>query len=102
MSNGKGIQPDGETEPVFYLSGGIRQTLFDNKLTLSLNVQDVFGYTYKYKNFLPGKVLTGDVFPKSQVISLGISYKINDYKLTQKKSDDTRIDFKIYKAGGGM
>ena len=98
--NGKGIQPDGETEPVFYLSGGIRQTLFDNKLTLSLNVQDVFGYTYKYKNFLPGKVLTGDVFPKSQVISLGISYKINDYKPTQKKSDDTRIDFNG--AGGGM
>ena len=98
--NGKGIQPDGETKPVFYLSGGIRQNLFDNKLTLSLNIQDVFGYTYKYINYIPNKVLSGDVFPSSQVISLGISYRINDYKPTQKSNNDTRIDFNG--AGGGM
>ena len=45
-------------------------------------------------------MLSGDVLPRGQIISLGVSYKINDYKPTQKKSDDTRIDFNG--AGGGM
>jgi hypothetical protein len=93
--NAPTITAQGTRSGYYFSTLGIRQSLFKQKGSLTLQVRDLVGHTnyistvesahqYKYSNFQR----------ESQVFLLTFSYRINNYKAKQNKQnqDNTNTD----------
>lgn len=67
---------------------GLRQDFFDNKLSATLQVRDVFGTGFRqYTSFTPSSDTYSEFYRDAPMFSLDLSFKINNYK--QQKSDNS-------------
>ena len=98
--NGPSISAQGEREGFFSTNIALRQDFFNRKLNLILRVNDPFG-TVKYINTTRGQNFTtyNEFERQSQVVSLSLSYKINNYKQERRQYNGANeIEFD----GGGF
>ncbi|NVO11526.1 MAG: TonB-dependent receptor [Bacteroidales bacterium] len=86
---GGGGNAQGKSKEIYWLDLGLRYNILKNKATLTLRVSDVFN-TRSFKSNTYGSDFTTyqEMRQESQVIFLGFSYRINDYK--QRR--DVKID----------
>ncbi|MFA6618812.1 MAG: outer membrane beta-barrel family protein [Candidatus Neomarinimicrobiota bacterium] len=69
---------------------GIRQDFFDNQLSATLQVRDIFGTGYRqYKSETPSSYTYSEFYRDSPMISLDLSLKINNYKQKNGKNGDS-------------
>ena len=67
---------------------GIRQDFFDSKLSATLQVRDVFGTGFRqYETTTPSSYTYSEFYRDAPMISLDLSFKINNYK--QQKNNDS-------------
>lgn len=105
--NAASITSQGTRDAMFFTNVGVRQDLMKRKLTLSVQVRDVFGANkfesttqgINFKNFSSSK-------RQSQIVTFSISFKINNYKADRRErgngDDSNEMDFEGGGGGEGM
>lgn len=92
--SGGGGNAQGKTKELYWLDLGLRYSLLSNKASLTLRVSDVFN-TRRFKSTTYGVGYRSyrEMRQESQIVFLGFSYKINDYKQRRdNKMDDMSND----------
>ncbi len=86
------LTPQGEFQPSFVINAGGRQDLFDNRLSLTLTVADIF-HTLKRELELTTPVMNQTVINKrdSGIIYLGLTYNFGT-QTTKSREDQLRYD----------
>ena len=96
---GPTVSAQGSREGMFFSNASVRQDLLKNKLSATLQIQDIFG-TMKFggKSYGDNFVNTFEFKRESQVVQLTLSYKLNNFKMKPGKEgpDSTNNE------GGGM
>ncbi len=88
---GPSVSAQGERSSFFFTNLAYRQDLMEDKLTATIGLRDVFG-TMKFERTSTG-VDFYDVYKRereSQVLTLTLSYKINNFKMERNGGDGTR------------
>lgn len=86
---GPSVSAQGESSSFFFTNISYRQDLLKRKLTATLSLRDVFG-TMKFERTSSGVDFT-DTFKRereSQVVTLTLSYKINNFKMDRNGGGD--------------
>jgi len=86
---GGGGNAQGKTKELYWLDLGLRYSFLSNKASLTLRVSDIFNTRrFKSTTYGIGYSSYSEMRQESQIVFLGFSYKINDYK--QRR--DSKID----------
>jgi outer membrane receptor protein involved in Fe transport len=93
MYNSPTVSAQGEREGFFMTNLAVRQSFYNNKLAATLQVRDVFGTmrhsaTYEDVDFYSYY----DFQPKTPLVTLTLSYKINNYKPDRKSRSQNGSD----------
>ncbi len=96
------ITSQGDRKGFFFTNIGIRQELFNKKLTLSLRVRDILGmakfeFTSSGEDFYQFNKMKRE----SQIISLSASYKINNYRQRMRRENGQDINEVEFDNGDG-
>ena len=87
------LSAQGQREGYFTVDGALKQEFFGKKLSLTLQVRDIFS-TRKREYISEGEDFyyhrSSD--RKSPVVMLSLNYNFNNYK-QERRSDDTEQDF---------
>ncbi len=91
---GPSVSPQGRREGNMFTSAGIKADFFERKLSATLNIRDIFGtskreYISKGEGFYSKKVRKRE----SQIVTLNISYRINNYKKKEKSEEEMEMNF---------
>ena len=91
---GPSVTAQGEREDFFTTNIAFRKDFFNRNLTTTLKVSDIFG-TMKFDYISSGEEFySRNYFKKeSQIITLSLSYRINNYKKEKQKKEEPDIDF---------
>jgi len=99
MYRGPNVSLQGERKGFFFTNIAVRKDLFDKRLSVTVNVRDVFrtsknSFTSSASNFYT----FNEMRRESPVVMLTLSYRINNYKQSKRNGngtiDDTReMDF---------
>ncbi len=83
--SGPSVTAQGKQEAYFYNSLAFRQDLFDRKLSVTLQLRDIFG-TAVYESYSYGPGFSNYMKRKREprVFMISLSYKINNYKPEQR------------------
>ncbi len=103
MYNSPTTSAQGSRDGFAFASIAVRQDLFKNKLNITLSARDIFntakfGFESKGPNFYSKS--KSDM--KSPVISLTLSYKINNYRQQMKKNGENGEGMENGNGNGGM
>lgn len=89
MYRGPSVTLQGERDGFFFTNFAIRKDLFDKKLSITVNVRDVFGTA---KNTFTSKGTSFYTFNEfrreAPVVMLTLSYRINNYKMQQRRDEN--------------
>jgi outer membrane receptor protein involved in Fe transport len=78
---GPSVTVQGRREDFLMTSGALKQDLFDEKLSATLQIQDIFGTgSFNFVNEGPGFYDSINMKRESQVVRLTLSFRINNYK----------------------
>jgi len=93
MYNSPTVSAQGEKEGFFMTNLAVRQSFYNNKLSATLQVRDVFGTmrhssTYEDVDFYSYY----DFQPNTPLVTLTLSYKINNYKPDRKNRSQNGSD----------
>jgi outer membrane receptor protein involved in Fe transport len=98
MYNASNITSQGEIKPLGLLGLTYKQDFFNKKFSATLNIQDILKTgDYHIISYGPNFNAEINVFPEAPVITLNLSYKINNFKKVSKQQEN--IDMNI---GGGI
>jgi hypothetical protein len=78
MYRGPRIMLQGKRDGMFFVNTGLRYQAIENKLTLSLNLRDIFN-TMQFKVFMEDDTFTFDIRRKwqSRVLTVGLTWQLN-------------------------
>lgn len=87
---GPSISAQGKMQGSFSINAGVKQDFFDRKLSVSLNVRDVFA-TMKHEFIIETDKLYQYVYMEriAPTFNISVSYKINDFKNRKDKNSFT-------------
>ena len=91
---GPSATAQGEREGFFAANIAFRKDFFKSNLTTIIKVSDIFG-TMKYDYITTGEGFYSDnnIKRESQIITLSLSYRINNYKKEKQRDEKMDIDF---------
>ncbi|MBN2611646.1 MAG: TonB-dependent receptor [Bacteroidales bacterium] len=79
------ITTQGNREGFFFTNVGVRQDLFNKKLTLSLQVRDILGKAkFEFTSEGEGFSQYTRMKRQAQIVTFSVSYKINNYKQKER------------------
>lgn len=89
MYNSATVSAQGENDGFFMTNMAVRQSFYKNKLALALQVRDVFG-TMKHSSSYQGEDFYSsyEFSPNTPLVSLTLTYKINNYKPDRKRGSE--------------
>lgn len=101
MYNGPSVTAQGNREAFYFVNLAFRQDFLDRKLSATLSVQDILGtMRHEFSTFTPTLNNTVRFEREHQVITLTLSYKLNNFKNQNRKNDDSQI--MLEEGGGGF
>jgi len=91
---GPSVTAQGEREDIFTANIALRKDFLNRILTTTLKVSDVFG-TMKFEYISSSEEFYSRNYFKreSQIITLNLSYRINNYKKEKQRKEEPDIDF---------
>jgi outer membrane receptor protein involved in Fe transport len=95
------VTVDGTREGTFYVGFSARQDLFDNNLSLTLNVRDMLD-SRRMKGTSEGEnfYTYNEMWRKAPIVSLTLSYKWNNFKRQRNGMDAYDGDYDVINMGG--
>ncbi len=92
--NGPTTMAQGEIDPYFFTSLAVRQDLFKRKATLVLQMRDPLGMMkMNMKTRTETFALNTEILPETQVLTLTLSYKINNYQRRRQQEEELEMNF---------
>jgi outer membrane receptor protein involved in Fe transport len=92
---------DGRMEPTYFCGFSIRQDFLDRKLSIALKGQDMLNsYNYVIKNNRTNYKSNFKMDMEHQILTLSLSYKINNYQ-QQRRNSDSNVEVD-YNGGAGI
>ncbi len=96
--SGPSVTAQGEREAMFFSSLALRQDFMKRRMTVTLQVRDIFNTSrHEFTVDSPTFYSHNQMQREGQVITLGLAYKINNYKQSRNKNgrggDDMNSDF---------
>ncbi len=86
---GPSITAQSTRKAFVFSSLAVRQDLMKNKLTLTAQLQDIFGATkFGFTNKTPIVYSSGEFSRESQVVRLSLTYRLNNFKQKRNKNDN--------------
>jgi hypothetical protein len=93
MYNGPSVTAQGNRGAFYFVNLAYRQDFLDRKLSATLSVQDIFGtMRHEFSTFSPNLNNTMRFEREHQVVTLTLSYKLNNFKNQNRKSDETEMN----------
>jgi len=93
MYNGPSVTAQGNRGSFFFANLAYRQDFLDRKLSATLSVQDIFGtMKHEFSSFSSTLNNTMAFEREHQVVTLTLSYKLNNFKSQERKTEDTRMN----------
>ncbi|MBE9480168.1 MAG: TonB-dependent receptor [Bacteroidetes bacterium] len=91
---GPSVTAQGKREDFFAANIALRKDFFNRNLTTTLKVSDIFG-TMKFDYITSGEGFysCNNFKRESQIVTLSLSYRINNYKNEKQRDKETDIDF---------
>jgi outer membrane receptor protein involved in Fe transport len=91
---GPSVTAQEERGDFFAVNIAFRKDFFNRNLTATLKVSDIFG-TMKYDYITTGEGFysCNNFKRESQIVTLSLSYRINNYKKEKQRDKETEIDF---------
>ncbi len=90
---GPSVTAQGEREGFFAANIAFRKDFFKHNLTTTLKVSDIFGtMNYDYITTGEGFYSCNNFRRESQIVTLSLSYRINNYKKEKQREEKTDID----------
>lgn len=91
---GASVTAQGDEEPSVHSNIAYRHDLFKRKLSLTVQVRDIFGHKHESSSYGLGFYEYDDFNREARVVSIALSYKINNYKTkdTPDSSNSNGID----------
>jgi CRISPR/Cas system CSM-associated protein Csm5 (group 7 of RAMP superfamily) len=87
------ITPQGDRKGFFFTNVGIRQELFNKKLTLSLQVRDILGMAkFEFTSAGDGFYQYNKMKREAQIVTFSASYKINNYRQKMRRENGQNIN----------
>lgn len=88
----KFVDAQSESDLFAFITASLRQDFFDKAMSLTLQARNLFG-TSDFKINTSGSNFTGNAFikPEAPVVTLLFSYNFNNFKRSQKPSDNIDI-----------
>lgn len=97
---GPSITSQGTTEEFLMTSFAASQEFMKRKMTLTLQFRDLFGtMKHKFTTDTEGLYSTNEFAHESPVVTLGLTYRLNNYKNNKKERNGEEIEFD---SEGGM
>ncbi len=101
MYNGPSVTAQGDRGSFFFANLAYRQDFLDRKLSATLSVQDIFGtMKHEFSTYSQSLNNTMKFEREHQVVTLTLSYKLNNFKAQTRKSEDS--DIKMDDGSGGF
>jgi outer membrane receptor protein involved in Fe transport len=93
MYNGPSVTAQGDRGAFYFANLAYRQDFMDRKLSAIISVQDIFG-TMKHEFNTYSNTLNNSIrFEREhQVITLTLSYKLNNFKSQERKTDESKMN----------
>lgn len=80
MYNAPGVDATGRMEGFWMINAAVRQEFLKKKLVLTCSANNLFNLTkYRFSDAAPTYYHRFDYIPESNVITIGLSYRINNY-----------------------
>jgi hypothetical protein len=94
--DGPSVTVDGTRKGAFYVGFSARQDFFENKLSLTFNIRDVFD-SRKMKETSEGDnyYSTGENWRKAPIFGLSLSYKWNNYNRKRSGAESLDGDYDV-------
>ncbi len=93
MYNSPSVRAQGKTESFFVVNTAVKQDFFKRKLSATLQVRDVFGTMGHKFQVVDDNIYQSTTFtPKTPMVMLTLSYKINNYKINRESMNNNNID----------
>jgi len=87
------ITSQGDRKGFFFTNVGIRQELFNRKLTLSLQVRDILGMAkFEFTSSGDGFYQYNKMKRQAQIVTFSASYKINNYRQKMRRENGQNIN----------
>ena len=91
---GPSVTGQGDRDAFYYTNLGIRQDFLKNKLSATLQVRDIFGTMSHTMNSYGENFATSMIYSREpHVVSLTVTYKINNYKVDKRSKGGGDADF---------
>jgi len=90
MYNGPSVTAQGDRGAFYFANIAYRQDFLDRKLSATLSVQDIFGtMRHEFSTYSTTVNNTFQFEREHQVVTLTLSYKLNNFKNQSRKSDES-------------
>jgi outer membrane receptor protein involved in Fe transport len=92
---GASITAQGETKPMFFSNFAVRQDFLKDKLTLTAQIQDIFGSAgWKFTQDTETIKSNVNFTREPRVVTIALTYRLNNFKQkrTMDKPDDVEMD----------
>ena len=91
---GPSLTANGEMAENYSIGATIKQDFLEKKLSISLQAQDIFGTSkYQFYSYANGFKSYGEFLPERQVVTLNITYLINDFNRQTPKSKSLDLEY---------
>jgi outer membrane receptor protein involved in Fe transport len=101
MYNGPSVTAQGNRGAFYFANLAYRQDFLDRKLSATLSVQDIFGtMKHEFSTYSSSLNNTMRFEREHRVVTLTLSYKLNNFKNQAKRSEDSEMNMED--ASGGF
>ncbi|MDA3844322.1 MAG: TonB-dependent receptor, partial [Candidatus Kapabacteria bacterium] len=97
MYRAPSVTAQGERAKMYMAGAAVRYDMMDRKLSFTLKVRDLFGTMKReYLTYTPDYFSSVKFQPQTQVITLSVSYKFNNFKQDKNRNGMDEEDFEMF------
>ena len=97
MYRAPSVTAQGERAEMYMAGAALRYDMMDRKLSFTLKIRDVFGTMKReYLTYTPDYFSSVRFQPQTQILTLSVSYKFNNFKQKKSKNGMDEEDYEMF------
>ena len=97
MYRAPSVTAQGERAEMYMAGAALRYDMMDRKLSFTLRIRDIFGTMKReYLTYTPDYFSSVKFQPQTQVLTLSVSYKFNNFKQNRDRNGMDEEDFEMF------
>ncbi|MCK5742382.1 MAG: TonB-dependent receptor [Chlorobi bacterium] len=97
MYRAPSVTAQGERAEMYMAGAALRYDMMDRKLSFTLKIRDIFGTMKReYETYTPDYFSSVTFQPQTQILTLSVSYKFNNFKQKKSKNGMDEEDYEMF------